>query len=155
MTKYGDKRSASANKIVYGMISIVQSYTNPVIPHAWITPSQQWLPQLSCTNASLYNSICMLVKTLRSDCIGNTVLAIATLWRESTYITCRANPYWQVTDSLSYRNVNYFNYFNCLSGLSTVMTVHSTKNKKTGNVRTELTLRSVRVTIVAVANRGK
>ena len=118
------------------MISTVQSYTNPVRSFYRTAPIHmlEVLRHSTCSHScyvpmQVYNSICMLIKTLRSDCIGNTVLATATLVRESTYTTCPVNPFWQVT---ACRNINYLN---CLSGLITVMTVHSTKNKTTGNVR--------------------
>jgi hypothetical protein len=150
---------AIKKKIVHGMISNVQSYTN-LVRSSYCTVPFHMLELLRHSNGShscsipmqVYNSICILIRTLRSDCIGNTVLATATLWRESTCITCPVNPYWQITASLSFRNINY-------AFILPIWSVHSNDSsqdkEQKDNVRMELTLRSVRVTIVAVENGGK
>jgi len=146
MTKYGEKPSACEKKItVCWMISTVQSYTNPVRSFYWTAPIHM-LELLRHSNGSHnYVPIQVYNSTLRIECIANTILAAATLWRESTYITCPVNPYWQVTAGLSYRNIIYLN---CLWF---VHSDDSTQYKK----KPQRTLRSIRVSIVAVQNCGK
>ena len=146
MTKYVKKRSDCKKKFLYGMISSVQFYRNPIPSFYWTAPLHMFeLLRHSNGSHSCYvqmqecNSIFILIKTFKRECIANTVLAKATLWRQSTYITCPVNPYWQLTACLSYRNINYLNG---LSGSSRVMTVYGTKNNKRDNVRIHTLLAS-------------
>ena len=136
------------------MISSVQFYRNPIPSFYWTAPLHMFeLLRHSNGSHSCYvqmqdcNSIFILIKTFKRECIANTVLATATLWRQSTYITCPVNPYWQLTACLSYRNINYLNG---LSGSSRVMTVYGTKNNKRDNVRIKPTMRRLRVSTVVV-----